>query len=241
VALCANTIPKSGTHLLERIVCRIPGHFRRLERTVHEGNLGKRRALPRGWRRLPPGRAVFAHLPWTAERMHGLRQAGVRTVFLVRDPRDVAVSMVDYALARPRHWLHRPLVAIDDPRERLRLVVRGDEALGLDGVVARYERFAGWLDGADLVLRFEDLVGPHGGGSVMAREQAVRSLLARLDVAADPSLVADLAEGSWYEDSPTFYRPAAGRWREHFDAPLLRWFAAVAADRLGGYGYPLSC
>jgi len=85
----SNSLPKAGTHLLEGILEELPGLRNAGRRTLVE----HRELDPR---RMRTGAFYNAHLPWTAARQEQLRASGVIVLFLIRDPRDMAVSRMHY-------------------------------------------------------------------------------------------------------------------------------------------------
>ena len=61
-------------------------------------------------------------------------------------------------------------------RERLRLSIVGDPERNIASIAERLDRYAGWLTSGALVVRFEDLVGPDGGGEAESQREAVARL-----------------------------------------------------------------
>ncbi len=117
----------------------------------------------------------------------------MRTVCILRDPRDVAVSQLHYIKRLKKHPIHEAFMGLPSDSERLMLCIRGGELgerrmLSLD---ERYRRFSGWAeDGGSVVVRFEDLVGPRGGGSEEAQVGAVRAVAEHVGVEADEATLA---------------------------------------------------
>ena len=87
---------------------------------------------------------------------------------ILRDPRDVAVSQMHYLKQLKNHFAHEEYMALPSDSERLLVSIRGGELGGrrLQSLDERYRQFLGWeRDGGAVVVKFEDLVGPEGGGS----------------------------------------------------------------------------
>ncbi len=118
------SLPKAGTHLVERAVCLHPRLYRRFLPTLNPENVG-RRGLAGVVRAQRPGQVVVAHLPF--DPAYPALLADVKTLFVIRDPRDMAVSLAHYIESRGDHPLHfayseRPGRALADrardPRRR---------------------------------------------------------------------------------------------------------------------------
>ena len=157
------SLPKAGTHLVERAVCLHPRLYRQFRRTLNPENVGPE-GLDGVLRTLRPGQVAVAHLPF--DPAYASLLEGVRTLFVVRDPRDMAVSLAHYIEGRGDHPLHFAYGERPDERSRIELAILGDAearppAPSLESLLAG---FAGWLESGALVVRFEDLIGARGGG-----------------------------------------------------------------------------
>ena len=297
--LVANSIPKSGTHLLDRLLILL-GYgwidFGGLSpRRVEERRLSSDRPRLRsslGLRgpedvmgigshlvsggRLPPVREfmrtrgaekvtvgvdfpqqisrrwlgrrldkvaedhfVTAHCVYTPELAGLFREKGMRTVCILRDPRDVAVSQMHYIRKLEQHPIHEAFLALPSDRERLLFAIRGGhlggrEMLSLD---ERYRRFSGWgEDEGSVVVRFEDLVGPEGGGSAEAQRRAVGLVAEHLGLEADEGSLGRVQE-NLFGSGKTFRKGQIGGWREEFSPEHERAAEEVAGPLLAELGY----
>ena len=233
LAVC---VPKAGTHLLERALCLQPGFYRPLVRTVNRGNVHALGGLESLLARLKGGQVLPAHVPWSAEAQAAASRAGVRLLFLIRDPRDILVSDVFYIMRTPGHPQHRLIAGLPSLRERLLARITGNVEYRLEPMDEMLEAYSGWLDSPALTLRFEDLVGPAGGGSGAAQQRVLASLQVHLD--PDGKAGWGGLAGLLHSDlSPTFHRGLIGRWREHFDSEVKEAFKKAAGWSLARYGY----
>jgi sulfotransferase 6B1 len=230
--LCVS-VPKAGTHLVERAVCLHPRLYRRRLPTLNPLNMGDE-GLPGVLASTRPGQVVLAHVPYEDGYAAALEQEDVRVLFAVRDPRDIAVSLAHYIGDREDHPLH-PLFAPRDLRGRIELAITGDgdarpPAPSLESILAG---FAGWLGSGALVVRFEDLVGGRGGGTAESQERVLGEIYAHLGVEAEPGL----RERVFSEASPTFRRGSIGQWRQELDPELEALFEREAGRWMETYGY----
>jgi hypothetical protein len=231
------SLPKAGTHLLERTLCLHPRLYRKLMPTVWPEELERRGALPRLLRTLSPGQIAVSHIPFRDGYPEVVGRARARSLFLIRDPRDIVLSQAHYAVNHPRHPFHQAFARAHDLRGRIMVAIDGDEAVGLESIAQRLDRYDGWLIGADLVVRFEDLVGPSGGGDLGQQLAVVEAIYRLLGVDADQPLVEEVCGRLFSRDSPTFRSGTIGGWRDQLDDELLARFQAAVGDRAMRYGY----
>lgn len=241
----ANSIPKSGTHLLTQILEPLPGlrnydsfiasippvrYRRRTRQSIH------RRI---GW--IADGELASAHLLYDRSHHRHLQQTGVVVFFIYRDPRDIVISEAHY-LAHMNRWhrAHRYFAALPDHAERIMTSIRGIPADEVDfefpDIARRLEPYLGWLEARDvLALRFEDLVGE-------GREDCVGAIVrffedqagVRVDEAAlREKILANVDP----RRSRTFRSGRSGGWQDVLNDDHREAFKAVAGDLLTRLGY----
>jgi hypothetical protein len=297
--LVANSVPKSGTHLLDRLLIllrvelvnfggikphpvgdgRFPLVHRRLRALlglrkpedvmgigsylVEGGLFPPARKLVRVWgpekvtvgvdfpqqisrrwlgqrlARVADGQFITAHCIYTPQLADLFREKGMKTVSILRDPRDVAVSQLHYIKRLKQHPIHEAFVALPSDHERLLFSIRGGtlggrQMLSLD---ERYRRFSGWAkDEGSVVVKFEDLVGPEGGGSAEAQRRAVGRVAKHLGLEADEEMLSAVGENI-FGAGQTFRKGQIGGWREEFSAEHERAAAEVVGPLLVELGY----
>ena len=198
-----------------------------------------RRWLARRLSQVPEGCFITAHCVYTPELAGLFDEGGMKTVCILRDPRDVAVSQMHYLKRLKNHFAHEEYVALPTDRERLLVSIRGGELGGrkLKSLAERYGRFLGWeRDGGAVMVKFEDLVGPGGGGSVEAQRLAVGRVAAHLGVPVDERAV-DLVGENLFGVGRTFRKGQVGGWREEFSDEHERAAREVAGPLLVELGY----
>jgi hypothetical protein len=235
--LCVS-VPKAGTHLLERAICLHPRLYRKLLPTIRALNLDRHGGLARIAGRLRPGQVVAAHLHFDDSYPDVLRRSGVSSIFLIRDPRDVVVSEAHYLSTNRDHRLHELFARQPSFEDMLRLVIVGDDEHGVVGIARKLDRYGGWLASDALVVRFEDLIGGDGGGDDAAQASAIRSVYAHLGLDAGDRVVSNVAARLFSSSSPTFRKGAIGSWSTLFEQPEIReLFEREAGPFMGRYGY----
>jgi hypothetical protein len=238
-----NSVPKAGTNLLKRVVALIRGTS---PRTIYHLD---ERVGRRTWRELGravPGQVLTGHLVWSSELAARLETDGFRVFLMVRDPRDVIVSGVNYVTNMDLdHPLHLYFKSLGSDRDRLIAYIRGIPAeLWADAQVPTiwrdYDltRFLGWLNDRDCaVVRFEDLVGPKGGGQRRLQIQAIASIASHLGRPLDEAEAARVADLAFSARSRTFHCGQIGRWQDAFDEEVTETFRAKYAPALARLGY----
>jgi sulfotransferase family protein len=231
------SVPKAGTHLLERALCLHPRLYRKLVPTLNEVNLLRLGGLGRQLSRLGAGEILMAHLLHEPAHEQAIASSGVSSLIVIRDPRDVVVSVAHYVAATPNHNVSDVFSRQPTFKDQLLVAIRGDRARGMRSMGELLERFLPWLDGAGLVVRFEDLVGAAGGGSDAVRHATLRGVFEHIGMPADDALLASIAGRLFSDRSPTFRRGSIGEWHEAFDDDVQGEFDRIAGSYLGRYGY----
>lgn len=256
-----NSMPKSGTHLAMSLLDAFPG-FRFSGRHVAFSEIEALDGPPRG--PLPPhaiagrdalvheldrvpGRSYMTgHLAYDRDLAAALESSDARLVLFIRDPRAVVVSMARYFRTNPRHNLHATVQRRFPDDEELRTaVIEGfeadDHARRCVPMRQRLELFAPWLEepGA-LVLRFEDLVGPRGGGSEAAQADAVARLAAHVGADLDADAVRHVAQRAFDPRSATFREGRIDGWRAHLTTSQLSRLEDECGEAARLLGYDLT-
>jgi hypothetical protein len=175
----------------------------------------------------PADHYIFYHLAWTDNLGAQLADAGIPVVFVYRDPRDVVVSITEFAVTNERSRKRETLLALE-PNARYHAIIGGiDNSIGLSDQFHPYE---GWLSQPNtLVLKHSDLIGEAGGGSSFRQRRAFRLLARHLDLSCDVrSLLKDLHTRA----SPFVVRGYRGAWRAQLDGSHLDALAQTLGDSL---------
>jgi Sulfotransferase domain len=298
VRIVANSIPKSGTHLLDRLLVllgfglvdlggirphlvedgRFPlvsqrlrtllglrkpedvmgigphlvegGRFPPVRRLLRGGGekvtIGvvspqqiSRRWLARRLSQVPDGCFLNAHCIYTPELAELFREEGMKTVCILRDPRDVAVSQMHYLKQLKNHLAHEAFMALPSDHERLLVSIRGGELGGrkLQSLDQRYRQFLGWeQDEGAVVVKFEDLVGSKGGGSAEVQRRAVERVAAHVGISVNEGTMRKVEE-NLFGVGRTFRKGQIGGWQEEFSPEHERALKEVVGSLLVELGY----
>lgn len=250
----ANSIPKAGTHLLTQLLSKVPkvwfaglhvadGQFRG-DLHAPGDKLGEFDidAFMHRIKVVRNGQFMTAHIPCEPPVVEALRDTGFRTLLMIRDPRDIAVSMAHYFATNRRLNTYARFAAMPTLDERLMAVITGlppeGDCPAVPSMGDRLARYQPWLnDQNTCVTRFEELVGSAGGGSDEAQLDAVRRVLVHCRRNDDPDRADKVANEVFARHSATFRRGAIGEWRAEFGSDHRAAFDEVAPGALAVFGY----
>jgi hypothetical protein len=237
-----NSVPKSGTHLLLQIILGIPGM--KITPTWIMNNYQ--------FDSLTPGRVGPGHLNFSKERAELLKQNDIKMIFISRDLRDIAVSLVHFVMLNKwgnhpwNPYLQQKLTTHD---ERLLAIIQGvtlskeEEILyGITHIPNIFEftryRYM-WLQEKDIChVTFEDLVKDQ-----LSQDKSIQKIidylwgdLSHLNLDKE-KLLHIIKEHINPESSGTFRSGKIGSWREEFKSTHKDVFKEIAGDFLVQLGY----
>lgn len=186
---------------------------------------------------IPSGHYLSGHVPWTAATAQLVREASLKHLIIIRDPRDVLVSFVHFVL-RPEHILSKDFASLS-PDERVKLALEGGRDAGsgvqINGLRQGFASIMAWQqEPAVLFVRFESLIGERGGGSSAAQRAAVQAICQHLELPHDDALVDQVCLRAFDTGAATFRRGEIGSWRDELTPDQIDWanrsFASLLQD-----------
>ncbi|RTE10026.1 sulfotransferase domain-containing protein [Paenibacillus whitsoniae] len=231
-----NTVPKSGTNLLNQLLLGLPGTSMN-PYVFYEGLAQDLPAHAAILSKAAPGELYMGHVYYSAEWASLLRQSGLKTIFMSRDLRDVLVSLTYFILEKLPHYpLYEQLRALKSQKERYLLLIHG---YGQYPNIRNWFRvFQGWLYESGVhTVTYEELMT-----SQELRKEKIAGIAAFLWKDRVPPLPLDqLAlqmEANISSDrSFTFRKGLVGGWRDEFDDEVTAAFKRVAGEVLIQTGY----
>lgn len=245
----ANSMPKSGTHLLATLLdqldgMRLAGHLVAFDVAVSLDPDKSLKHLDKRIKRLRDSQYIGAHLirdPRVEER---LRAAPVKLVTILRDPRAVILSGAHYVMdAKQLKGRDEALAIYPDLPAVMRAMVMGHGEPGdpmyFPEIGERYAAYAGWADSdTGLTVRFEDLIGGRGGGSDDTQVAEVTKIIDFLGYGGEGESAEQIAERIFSDKVITFRTGAIDSWRKELPADLVHEIETRCADWMGRLGYP---
>ncbi len=239
--ILANSVPKAGTHLLTRCLSLLPG--------ITDSGLRCRghvvdASLEAQLREVGGGCFIPVHLTYTDERGRLLTDLGFKMALIIRDPRDIVVSHFHYVTYRSRrHRLHAYYTSLQDDHTRLMVSITGvlepqnDPKIRLPDIDRRCRGFLAWEDHGACVVKFGNLVGPHGGGSSEAQRKEIKRLAEHVGLHLDEMDIERIASRVYDQKSSTFRKGKTGDWKNHLTPEHKAAFKRVAGKLLIDLGY----
>jgi len=150
-----------------------------------------------------------------------------QNILLIRDPREVLISYAHFvtkqAMKSKKSWLgdKRALFLSLSLQDKIRYLLDLDNPFELKIHMSQLgKRYAQSKIMANvLCVRFEELVGPKGGGSLMAQIGALRRIRSFIDLKMSTMQLLRIADRRWGKTG-TFRRGVIGRWQEDIDRNL---------------------
>lgn len=261
-AFLINSLPKSGTNLLEKVVRQFPGirhsgialdHDNGVRMIEQDGAsrvtvpLGvdwpvsaPRETVRRSLRLVPRGCYAFGHVPFSPEMAGLLVGLGMKSVLILRDPRDVVVSFAKYVAVTPSNVFFDYFHPLAEP-ERITKAIVGIP-LERNEVMKQSIRDSlvsvlPWRSQpSNYTTFFEHLVGPQGGGSREAQLHELEAIAHHLGVRCSRSQRESIADGL-FGGTLTFAKGTIGGWREALNAEHKRLIKELLGDLLVTLGY----
>jgi hypothetical protein len=238
-----NSVPKSGTHLLMQLILGIPGMmitptwyypttFNSLQ-SMKSGQMGP------------------AHLHYSPEQAAQLEKWGIKVVFISRDPRDIAVSLVHFIMENK--WNNHPfspyLRSLKTHEDRLLAIIRGvrpgENGISSYGIeswpnIYQYtERQYAWLNHSGICkVTFEDLVRNEQSQnqSIMKIIHCLWNDLAQLQLTKQ-HILQSMKQNINPSTSGTFRKGKIGSWHDEFAVEHKTAFKKIAGNLLIQLGY----
>lgn len=212
----ANSLPKSGTHLLNRCLSLMPGMAMSGQHLNVKRNVSAKEFI---LKHLGGGCIVTAHLPFSEVEWKKLQHMEYKQVLMIRDPRDLIVSQYHFIKKREVARLYSYFAKLPDDEARLMAAIQGvpDSAspygIGFPDIGMRFHQYLQWEKHGSHLVRFENLVGEAGGGSSELQLAEIEGLAKFLEIPLSSDEVNRIAGQAFSRDSKTFRKGEIGDWR----------------------------
>jgi len=219
-----NSVPKCGTHLLTKCIELLTD--RPLRELDH--NMVANDSLPQR-----TGNEFFAHhVRYSKAASKVFRKHNYKTYLIYRDPRDRAISKVYWI--QKGGWDNRlikqksPLINLPFDKLLTHVINRMDD---------EYGPFLPWMSEPNCCLvKFENLIGPQGGGSLVKQKQEVAKIASHINLPLNDALF-NKVTSNIFGGSPTFREGRIGGWKKHFSEKHKQLFKQKAGRLLVYLGY----
>lgn len=221
-----------------------PNHYRGPYHLPTSGKLPNAVARMKKWKK---PRSFWLHWPYTAESEERFAHYGKSNFFIYRDPRDQLVSMafmVHKSRDGKKMSIETLLLDLIDGKQRLyvpwAVEIQSAHPLMWElGVVKFYKLYLPWMQSPKFcVLKFEDLIGPNGGGAIEVQIAEIQKIAAHLGMKCSSEQALQVSR-ALFGQSWTFREGKIGSWKEHFTPEVKALFKATpgACQLLKDLGY----
>lgn len=236
-----NSYPKAGTHLLLSCFELLKEFPSPLIYHIDPDYRNSNRLLSR----MLNGQVISGHFFYSDELIKHLQLNSIKTLFIIRDLRDIAVSNFYYITYKDKtHRLHKYFKSLPNDEARLLAAIEGVEAKdlkqakGMPSIGDFARNYQPWVQSKDcLTLKFEDLVGVKGGGTNEVMEFTLEQIFNYLEISDLDHKLEFIKENLFNTNSKTFRSGQIGNWKKHFKALHIEAFKKEAGDLLIDLGY----
>lgn len=187
---------------------------------------------------------ILGHVPHHPVTEELLTKNNWKGIFIIRDPRDMCLSMLRHIKSRPHHlafpYLYKRL---SSDAERIQALLFGYDAesseRGIVSVQQMYQSMMKWAQSPNFIMiRFEELIGLKGGGDSQLQLTAIRHILKHLDFSQpdNEEIMQWIAENAFGKSS-TFRKGQIGSWRGEMPSGEVQKFQEAAGALLNQLGY----
>ena len=244
------SIPKAGTHLGNKCIYlltkRNPYNHVKYISNFLEGsvafNLGFEIPIHalRQLATLPANTFINTHLTYSKERADFLNKEKFITFFIYRDPRDQIISLIFYMYKLDKWFPKLKSSSFDEIL--LDLIIKGSGMNGsippaTGGIDNMYNLYIPWLNAPGVLsIRFEDLVGAHGGGSSIFQYNAIKNMAHHIGLTISKEKINEIAN-KLFGNTQTFRKGEIGSWKKYFKKEHKEAFKERAGNILIKLGY----
>ena len=253
-----NSLPKAGTNLIAKLVRLFPGirpasvHIGQstLNQFKQSSDLEKGEvqigvdwphyiplsAIKRSLQQIKNGYYATAHIPFSEELRRLLKDIGIKTLLILRDPRDVVVSHALYIAHTPSHFLFEFYQTLSTSEQIMKSIIGVKKSTPkspmLLNINERYQNILPWLsEPSNYTTYFEKLVGPRGYGSREAQIEEIKNIARHLNIKCNSYDIKQIAE-QIFGGTDTFRKGIIGNWRNHFSEMHKYAFKELAGQLL---------
>jgi len=234
------SIPKTGTHLLRKCICSLtnnPNVFTRIDNPP----IGYYIVTPEYFHKLISQKRHWSnHLFYDQEFEPYLNSDEHAFFFIYRDPRDQIVSFAYYMTRSPdTQWKRAHTIPFD---QILMELINDSSRIYLphqpsNDILDFYQKYLPWLaDERVCSIKFEDLVGPKGGGSLKGQYESIKRIAEHLNMHFTDKQIARKAS-SLFGGTGTFRKGQIGSWKKNFKEEHKQAFKEIAGQLLIDLGY----
>ncbi|MCF1420928.1 sulfotransferase domain-containing protein [Mangrovimonas futianensis] len=233
-----NSMPKSGTHLLESLFFQLPlmRHCGRKTLKIETQNpLTLKLKIISSVKK---GQFLLSHMQYHEDILNVSRENNIKIVHLIRDPRDVLISHLNYIEKMDKtQKSHQYLNQFDMRFDKLKAIVDGREHI-IEPFKEVLNKFYPWTQESDVnLVKFESLIGVDGGGSSYEQKTVVKRICDFLSIEVSENQLDSICKEIYSIKSSTFNKGKIGSWKVTLNEEEQNWINTVLQNEIEKYGY----
>jgi len=202
--------------------------------------------LQRWLKAISQSKYILGHIPWTPALNPILDALNYHHIFIIRHPCAVISSTIPFVLDTgkmpARHFLETDLAPMS-VLQRVNFLLEGGYAakagVEIKSFAEVYRSMLSWdKDSSCLAIRFEDLVGEQGGGSLERQIDTVGRIALHLGVPLDDTIDAKLKE-IYNPTARTFRIGKIDAWKQSMEGEIVQRIAEYCEPLCQEAGYSL--
>tara|TARA_S200000501_G_C20701378_1_gene689675 strand:+ start:156 stop:977 length:822 start_codon:yes stop_codon:yes gene_type:complete len=170
---------------------------------------------------------IIGHVPFS-KKASDLNEKNIdRVISITRDPRDMVLSMMRHIKDRSQHHAHRYLFKeLDNDQERFNQICKGyqNEFGYMCGIKKMYESILEWEKfSKSKILKFEEIIGPQGGGDVESQINSINDLSNFLGLEFNEEEIIEISNKA-FGNSTTFRGGRINGWKSFLTDEQNKFF-----------------
>ena len=233
-----NSLPKSGTHLLESLFFQLPlmrhcGH--KTLRIETQSPIKPKLQLISS---LKKGQFMLAHMQFHKSIIRTANDNEVKIVCLIRDPRDVLMSHLNYIENMDVTQKSHNFIALYNSRiDKLNAMIEGKKGV-LEPFPVVLDKFHLWINQPEILcVKFEHLIGPNGGGDKQDQINTVKKICDFISIEMKASELEKICKNIYSVKSSTFNKGKTGNWKNVLNEEEKKWLNNILFQQLNNFGF----
>ena len=189
---------------------------------------------------------LISHIPYSHQMEMLLNRLEWKNIIIIRDPRDMCASVLHKLSIKKNnpasHYLYEHL---NTDTDRIKALIDGYDGLnnkrGMISLESMYKSVIDWKSKSNFIfVKFEDLIGPKGGGSLDKQKTTIINILKHLDYEEyDNDEIIEWVGNHCFGKTNSFWKGQAGNWRHVFDREVHKIFEIEIAGLLNQLEYSI--
>lgn len=227
-----NSIPKSGTNLLQELVLLLPRMRGQITPVLHLDHGAE--LLINKLSHIKRGQCTPGHIAYDSAVDAFIQESRVHHILIVRDFRDVIYSNIQYLehghKSHPHNRLFATLPTLD---AKIQACLTGHEQFEIRAWPDLIKDYKGWLKSKGiLVIRYENLVSP----DVLAAEAEIHKVIDYIGLGSEIQL-SEIRKKMFNPKGLTFNAPGIKKWKINFNQDQIDRLNQALGEELVYFGY----